>query len=158
MPWARGALRRLGRRGVRLGLVTASTRGVVLPNLARLNLEAVFDVAVYADDVEHGKPHPEPLLRALESSASPLRDTVYIGDTTIDLEMARAAGARFAAVGTTTSADDFRAAGVTRVWSGVGAWADDLLGAGPAAAGDRSDDRHGPCPTIAAWTSTSTGC
>jgi len=36
------------------------------------------------------------------------------------------------AVGTTTPASVFRAAGVDRVWSGVGAWADDLLG-GPRA-------------------------
>ena len=134
MPWARRALRRLGRHGVRLGLVTASTRGVVVPNLARLNLEGVFATAVYADDVGQGKPHPEALLRAIDELGVAPADTVYVGDTTIDLAMARAAGARFAAVGTTTSADDFRAEGVTRVWTGVGAWADDLLGDRPASA------------------------
>jgi HAD superfamily hydrolase (TIGR01509 family) len=137
MPWARGALRRLARHGVRLGLVTASTRAVVVPNLARLNLEGVFDAAVYADDVEHGKPHPEALLRVLEELGVAPAATVYVGDTTVDLEMASAAGARFAAVGTTTSADDFRAAGVTRVWAGVGAWADDLLGVQPGGAAIR---------------------
>jgi beta-phosphoglucomutase-like phosphatase (HAD superfamily) len=104
MPWARGALRRLRRHGIRVGLVTASTRGVVAPNLARLNLAGAFEVEVYADEVRNGKPHPEGLLRA------------------------RAAGARFAAVGSTTSVEAFRAAGVERVWPGVGAWADDLLG------------------------------
>src|SRR4051812_15629852 len=130
MPWARGALRGLRRQGIRLGLVTASTRGVVVPNLARLNLDGVFDVAVYADDVAHGKPHPEALLRALAELGVAPADSVYVGDTTVDLEMARAGGAPFVAVGTTTSADDFRAAGVDRVWTSVGAWADDLLGAG----------------------------
>jgi phosphoglycolate phosphatase-like HAD superfamily hydrolase len=97
----------------------------------------VFDAAVYADDVEHGKPHPEALLRALEELGVAPAATVYVGDTTVDLEMASAAGARFAAVGTTTSADDFRAAGVTRVWAGVGAWADDLLGVQPGGAAIR---------------------
>jgi HAD superfamily hydrolase (TIGR01509 family) len=129
MPWARGALRRLRRHGIRVGLVTASTRGVVEPNLGRLNLEGVFEVSVYADDVEHGKPHPEALLRALDELGLAAADTVYVGDTTVDLEMARAAGAAFVAVGTTTSPADFRAAGVGRVWTGVGAWADDLLDA-----------------------------
>jgi pyrophosphatase PpaX len=130
MPWARGALRRLARRGVRLGLVTASTRAVVEPNIVRLNLEGVFEAAVYADDVEHGKPHPEALLVALgELGIAPGR-TIYVGDTTVDLEMARAAGARFAAVGTTTPAAAFRDAGVDHVWPGVGAWADDLLARG----------------------------
>jgi len=56
---------------------------------------------------------------------------VYVGDTTVDLEMARAAGAPFVAVGTTTDAQDFRSAGVDRVWPGVRAWADELLGMPP---------------------------
>ena len=42
--------------------------------------------------------------------------------------MAEAAGSPFVAVGTTTTADAFRSAGVERVWPGVGAWVDDLLG------------------------------
>lgn len=129
LPWARGGLRRLRRHGVRLGLVTASTRGVVVPNLARLNLDGVFESAVYADDVEHGKPHPDALLRALDELRVRAADTVYVGDTVVDLEMARAAGSTFVAVGSTTAEASFRAAGVTRVWPGVGDWADDLLGA-----------------------------
>ncbi len=127
MPWARGALRRLARHGIRVGLVTASTRAVVEPNLARLNLAGVFEAAVFADDTERGKPHPDALLLALDQLGIAPADTIYVGDTTVDLEMATAAGARFAAVGTTTSEAAFRAAGVDHLWSGVGAWADDLL-------------------------------
>ena len=128
LPWAKGALRQLRRHGVRLGLVTASTRGVVEPNLQRLNLDGVFEVAWYADDVAHGKPHPEALLRALEELGLAAESAVYVGDTTVDLDMARAAGAAFAAVAGTTSEAAFRAAGVEQVWAGVGAWADALLG------------------------------
>jgi pyrophosphatase PpaX len=127
LPWARGGLRRLRTHGVRLGLVTASTRGVVEPNLARLNLAGVFEVMVFADDVAQGKPHPEGLLRALDALELSSDATIYVGDTVVDLEMARSAGAPFAAVGTTTPGEAFHAAGVDRVWSGVGAWADALL-------------------------------
>ena len=127
LPWARGGLRRLRRHGVRLGLVTASTRGVVEPNLARLNMSGLFEVAWYADDVTHGKPHPEALLRALDQLGVRPDRTVYVGDTPVDLEMARAAGAAFAAVGATTGEAAFREAGADRVWAGVGAWADELL-------------------------------
>jgi phosphoglycolate phosphatase len=130
IPWARGALRRLRRKGVRLGLVTASTRGVVEPNLRRLNLDGLFQARLFADDVSNGKPHPEALLRALDELGVPAGDAVYVGDTITDLEMARSAGARFAAVGATTPAQAFRAAGVDHVWPGVGAWADGLLAAG----------------------------
>jgi HAD superfamily hydrolase (TIGR01509 family) len=127
LPWARGALRRLRGHGVRLGLVTASTRAVVEPNLERLNLLGVFETAWYGDDVRNGKPHPEALLLALRALDVSAADTVYVGDTPVDLEMAQAAGTAFAAVGSTTSADAFRAAGADRVWPGVGAWADDLM-------------------------------
>ena len=128
LPWARGALRRLRRRGVRLGLVTASTRGVVEPNIARLGLEGVFEAIRYSDDVTHSKPHPEALLSALDELGVRAAEAVYVGDTTVDLEMAAAAGTPFIAVGATTSPEAFRAAGAPRVWRGVGAWADALLG------------------------------
>ena len=128
LPHALGALRRLRRHGVRLGLVTASTRRVVEPTLERLNLAGVFEVAWYADDVTHGKPHPEALLRALDEMGLAPAQTVYLGDTTVDLEMARAAGTGFAAVGTTTTEAAFRSAGAERLWPGVGAWTDALLG------------------------------
>jgi len=141
LPWARGALRDLRRQGVRIGLVTASTRAVVEPNLERLNLAGVFESAWYADDVAESKPHPEALLRALEDLGVDPADTVYVGDTIVDLEMARRAGTAFAAVGDTTSGEAFRAAGVPRVWPGVGAWADHLLG--------RPARRGGPSGTTA---------
>ncbi len=127
-PWARGGLRRLRSHGVRVGLVTASTRAVVEPNLARLNLEGVFETAWYSDDVAQSKPHPEALFRALDELGVRPEDTIYVGDTTVDLAMASAAGARFAAVGTTTSSEVFREAGVDRVYGGVGEWTDTLLG------------------------------
>ena len=131
MPWARRALRDLRRHGVRVGLVTASTRGVVEPNIERLNLAGVFETAWYSDDVARSKPHPEALERALEELGVAAADTVYVGDTIVDLEMATAAGASFAAVGSTMSETAFRAAGVERVWPGVADWASDLLGARP---------------------------
>jgi HAD superfamily hydrolase (TIGR01549 family) len=128
LPWARPALRRLRAHGVRMGLVTASTRAVVEHNLGRLNLDGVFEAIRYSDDVARSKPHPDALLEALEELGVAAADTVYVGDTTVDLEMARAAGAPFVAVGRTTRAEVFRQHGVNTVWPGVGAWADDLLG------------------------------
>jgi HAD superfamily hydrolase (TIGR01509 family) len=149
LPWARSALRRLRSRGIRVGLVTASTRAVVEPSIARLNLAGVFETAFYSDDVARSKPHPEALLRAMDELGVAPAATIYVGDTPVDLEMTRAAGASFAAVGTTTPEEVFRAAGVDRVWSGVGAWTDDLLGPGGGArAIGRRDPRTGPSGTV----------
>lgn len=147
LPWARRGLRRLRAHGVRLGLVTASTRGVVEPNLERLNLAGLFEVAWYADDVTHSKPHPEALIAALDEMGLAAADTVYVGDTTVDLAMASAAGAPFAAVAGTTPEAAFHEAGVERIWPGVGAWADDLLGlrsgGSDRARGGQPDRRNG---------------
>ena len=112
MPWARRALRDLRRHGVKVGLVTASTRGVVEPNIERLNLAGVFQTAWYSDDVERSKPHPEALIRALDDLGVAAADTVYVGDTIVDFEMTAAAGATFVAVGTTMSPEAFHEAGV----------------------------------------------
>jgi HAD superfamily hydrolase (TIGR01509 family) len=144
LPWARPALRRLRASGVRLGLVTASTRSVVEPNLARLNLEDAFEVIRYADDVVRSKPHPDALLEALDELGVRATETVYVGDTTVDLAMASAAGAPFVAVGRTTPGPRFREAGVDHVWAGVGEWTDDLLGPRPAPGGPAAARRSGP--------------
>jgi phosphoglycolate phosphatase-like HAD superfamily hydrolase len=112
-------------------------RAVVEPNLARLNLTGVFETMWCADDVERGKPHPEALLRALEVLGVPASRSVYVGDTPTDLEMARAAGADFAAVGATTTAEAFRVAGADRMWPGVGAWVEDVLAGSVPRRGDR---------------------
>src|SRR5690349_19921380 len=128
IPHARPAIRRLRAHGIRLGLVTASTRNVVEHNLPRLHLEGAFESIRYADDVARSKPHPDALLEALEELGVEAGDAVYVGDTTVDLEMAAAAGTPFVAVGTTTTAERFREAGVDAVWPGVGPWVDQLLG------------------------------
>ncbi|HEX5827520.1 MAG TPA: HAD family phosphatase [Candidatus Limnocylindrales bacterium] len=138
LPWARPAIRRLRWHGVRVGLVTASPRAVVEHNLSRLNLDGVFEVARYSDDVERGKPHPDALLAALDELGVQPRDTVYVGDTPVDLAMASAAGAPFVAVGRTTDPDVFRAHGVHHVWPGVGRWVEDLLGTSTARNGTRN--------------------
>jgi phosphoglycolate phosphatase-like HAD superfamily hydrolase len=143
MPWARRALRDLRRQGVKVGLVTASTRAVVEPNIERLNLAGVFQTAWYSDDVERSKPHPEALVRALDDLGVAAADTVYVGDTLVDLEMTVAAGASFVAVGTTMAPGAFREAGVERVWPGVGAWVDDLLGL-PSPRSGTVPERSGP--------------
>jgi HAD superfamily hydrolase (TIGR01549 family) len=134
LPHARPAIRRLRAHGIRLGLVTASTRNVVEHNLERLNLDGTFEAIRYADDVERSKPHPDALLEALDQLAVAPGDAIYVGDTTVDLEMAEAAGTPFVAVGTTTTATTFRAAGIERIWPGVGAWVDALLGPAPVSA------------------------
>lgn len=127
-PWARPALRSLRTRGVRLALVTASGRAIVEPNLARFNMARTFEIVVTADDVVEPKPHPEGLRAALAHLAVEPADAVYVGDTTVDLEMATAAGVPFAAIGGTIPDGVFHTHGSRPVWPSVAAWTAALLG------------------------------
>ena len=92
------AVRGLQGPGRALGLVTSKPRSGAVRGLKAAALESAFDVIVGADEVTHPKPHPEPVLRALERLAAPAAGAVFIGDSRHDMESGRAAGVRTAAV------------------------------------------------------------
>ena len=90
-PGARAALDSLGRPPVSLGIATGKNRRGLLISLERHGLGHHFVTLKTADDGP-SKPHPEILEAAmLEVGAAP-RETVMIGDTTFDIEMAVNAG------------------------------------------------------------------
>lgn len=91
------AVRGLKEDGKRLGLVTSKVRSGAVRGLKVAGLESAFDVIVGADDVRHPKPHPEPVLMALEQLGAEPGDAVFIGDSRHDLESGRAAGVKTAA-------------------------------------------------------------
>jgi pyrophosphatase PpaX len=92
-----GAVRALRRPGRTLGLVTSKMRSGALRGLRRAALEDAFDVVVGSDEVTHPKPHPEPVLVALERLGATASGAVFIGDSRHDLECGRAAGVKTAA-------------------------------------------------------------
>jgi len=91
-------VRRLRADGKVLGLVTSKLRGGALRGLRLAGLEDAFTVVVGADDVTNPKPHPEPVLTALERLDRRPAEAVFIGDSRHDLECGRAAGVATAAV------------------------------------------------------------
>jgi pyrophosphatase PpaX len=84
---------RLRAEGRTLGIVTAKRRATVrlafdvLPELGPL-----FDVVVGADDTERHKPHPDPLLVALDRLGQEPENAAYVGDSPFDVQAAKAAG------------------------------------------------------------------
>jgi phosphoglycolate phosphatase len=86
------------RDDVLIGMATGKSQRGARAVLAHHGLISHFVTVQTADDAP-SKPHPEMVLRAMaETGAAPL-DTILIGDTSFDMTMARAAGAR--AVGVT---------------------------------------------------------
>jgi pyrophosphatase PpaX len=90
----RGTRRVLGQlaRRHRLGLVTSGDRHRVLRQLREHRLTQIFRTRVCGGDTVNKKPHPEPLLKALKEMKLTAGECVYVGDTSEDLRMARAAG------------------------------------------------------------------
>lgn len=87
------SLSRLVELGYRVGLVTNKQREITLVNLEAAGIGGLFEIVVTLDDVENGKPSPEPLEKAMAHfGVSPAR-TLMVGDSIYDLEAARAARA-----------------------------------------------------------------
>ncbi len=81
--------------GVPMALVTSRRIEMTRRTLAHCGFARHFQVIVTPDEVTHPKPHPEPVLVALERLGSPPAErTLFVGDSPHDLEAGRAAGVR----------------------------------------------------------------
>jgi pyrophosphatase PpaX len=78
--------------GHRLGIVTAKRRKTVDLAFARLPIEHLFETVVGGDETPRQKPHPDPLLLALERLDARPEDAAYVGDSPFDMQAAKAAG------------------------------------------------------------------
>ena len=94
---ARQVLARLG-RAHHLGLVTSGDRDRVTRQLREFRLTRAFAARVCSGDTPEKKPHPAPLLLALQQLRLKPSACVYVGDSPEDLEMAKRAGVRAIAV------------------------------------------------------------
>ena len=98
-PGAREALERLKLLpDTILGVATGKGLTGVVRILGNHNLAGHF-VTLQTPDNNPSKPHPGMLLRAMAETGADPASTVMIGDTTYDMELARAAGCR--AIGVT---------------------------------------------------------
>jgi phosphoglycolate phosphatase len=89
---AREHLEKLKEGGWILGLATGKSRKGVFSMLERHALGPLFDCAFCADDGP-GKPHPHMLELNMKHVGIDPTSTVMIGDTSFDMQMARAANA-----------------------------------------------------------------
>lgn len=92
-------------------IVSGAARAEIEPVLQAAGLAPLVRAIVSSDDVEHGKPHPEGYLRALEhlDGIEPA-DVVVLEDTEAGVAAAKAAGMRCIAVSGTLAPDRLRAA------------------------------------------------
>ncbi|GKV68644.1 phosphatase [Sporosarcina sp. NCCP-2716] len=81
---------------LRLGIVTSKTAQEVRHEFDPFGLSPHFDCIVSASDTEKHKPHPDPLLRCLETLGAEKEGALYIGDSIYDMQCAHSAGVPFA--------------------------------------------------------------
>lgn len=98
-PGAREVLEHLNQiPDVVLGVATGKSRRGLDKLIEAHELERVFVTQQVADH-HPSKPHPSMLLQAMQDTGVAPEDTVMVGDTSFDMEMAHAAGAHAVGVG-----------------------------------------------------------
>jgi mannitol-1-/sugar-/sorbitol-6-phosphatase len=91
----------------RWGVVTSGTRLLASARLRFCGLP-VPKVLVTADDVVHGKPHPEPYLKGAERLGVPPGECLVIEDAPAGIQAARAAGTKVIGITSTYAADPLK--------------------------------------------------
>jgi len=91
-------------RGFSLAIVTSSMTEVVVPFLKGRNLYSYLNCVLGRTEVPQLKPSPEPLLKCMEILSVEPRETIYVGDSAVDIQAGKAAGVW--TVGVLTGASD----------------------------------------------------
>ena len=112
-PHVIDTLRELHRRGYILGVASSRNHCSLDGYVKQMQLENIFSSIVAGDDVEHAKPAPDMVLKALgemlgmknpvtsaeaENIKDVLAETLVVGDMNFDVDMAHHAGCKACAV------------------------------------------------------------
>lgn len=82
----------------KLAIVTTKQINTVMLGLKLTKLDQFFDVIVAIDDVQHAKPHPEPVEKALVLLNAQPEEAVMVGDNHHDILSGKNAGTKTAGV------------------------------------------------------------
>jgi len=120
LPGVSESLTYLKSRGVRLAVLTNSGRKAAAKALERAGLTRMFEFVLTRDETLSLKPRPEGLKMAVLMLGVPTGDVYYIGDSTMDIIAARAAGLKLISVATGSySGDRLRKEGAELVVSSL---------------------------------------
>jgi beta-phosphoglucomutase len=93
--------------GVKLALVTGSNEKSVMKVVEEAGLDKAFDAIVTSDDVERGKPYPDPYLKGMEMLGAEKAKSVVVENAPLGIKAAKAAGAGYVIAVTTTLPDEY---------------------------------------------------
>jgi pyrophosphatase PpaX len=91
-PKVMETIEQLAEMGIKMGIVTTKQRKTAEMGLRLFGLDKYMDAFVCFQDVEHHKPHPEPVQKAMQAlNADPAR-TLMVGDSQYDIQAGQNAG------------------------------------------------------------------
>lgn len=91
-------LEKLKEAGIPLGLITSASSKTITKALEEFPGFRKFDVIVTRDDVSNAKPDPEPLILGAKLLGVDQSEILMVGDLPVDIQAAKAAGAKSIAV------------------------------------------------------------
>lgn len=94
----RECLEGLRELGCKLAVVTSKREKMAHRGLELFDIIKFFSVVVTIDDTKHYKPHPEPVLKALELLGAKPEEALMIGDSVFDIKCAHNAAVKAALV------------------------------------------------------------
>lgn len=86
----------LHENGIVCGISSSKMKAQYEIDFLKTGLHRYMKSIILAEDTENHKPHPEPLLRAIELLDIDPKEAIYVGDTISDYKATRAAGMDFA--------------------------------------------------------------
>lgn len=85
-------------KGIKIGVVSGGRTRIVKETLERIGVNHLVEVMVCAEDVQHGKPHPEPFLLAASKLGVKPGSCLVFEDADLGIESAKNAGMKWVRV------------------------------------------------------------
>ena len=87
-------LKTLMSKGIILTIASSRSHASLAEYVENLGLSSLISYILGADDVDKGKPDPEPVNRTLKRFGISPEETIVVGDTSFDIQMGKNAGTR----------------------------------------------------------------
>jgi phosphoglycolate phosphatase len=121
MPGVADMLKTLRSWAIRLGVCSNKPRVFTQQLLVDLGVAEYFEVVVGPEDVEHIKPAPDMIIRALSGLGLSPDEALYVGDMLVDIQTANSARVRVMVVATGSDGEDvLRSGGAEHVLHNLG--------------------------------------
>ena len=88
-------IKSLDSNGILCGIASSKMKAQYEIDFLKTGLQHYIKSVVLAEDTKNHKPHPDPLLKAVEILNIEPKDAIYIGDTFADYKSTKAAGMDF---------------------------------------------------------------